>query len=129
MLHMSYEQHKHAWGISVCKKTGPISLILQYAIIQHNSKAGAFLNTLRKFTFMHTKTISKFRTRNLSHHLLTSHTGTPGNHAQFQSIKYKIKWESCSMHFFPCYHLRKWRDRESAMCTLLMHFLMANVIT
>lgn len=60
-------------------------------LIQHNSKAGTFLNTLRKFTFMHTKTISKFRTRNLSHYLLTSHTGTPGNHAQFQSIKYKMK--------------------------------------
>lgn len=70
-------------------------------LIYHNSKDGTFLHTLREFTFMHTKTISKFRTRNLSHYLLTSHIRTPGNHAQFQSIKFKIKWESCSTHFFP----------------------------
>lgn len=70
-------------------------------LIQHNSKAGTFLNILRKFTFMHTKAISKFRTRNLSHYLSTSHIGTPGNHAQFQSIKFKIKLESYSTHFFP----------------------------
>lgn len=70
-------------------------------LIYHNSKDGTFLHTLRKFTFMYTKTISKFRTINLSHYLLTSHIGTPGNHAQFQSIKFKIKWEPCSTHFFP----------------------------
>lgn len=98
LRHLSFQKN---WGFLKTHFQKWVFSHFTVCLIHHNSKAGIFLNTLRKFTFMHTKTISKFRTRNLSHYVLTSHTGTPGNYAQFQSIKFKIKWESCSTYYFP----------------------------
>lgn len=100
LLHVSQKQHKYALRHLSLPKTGVDFYNFTVCSIYYNSKAGAWLNTLRKFTLMHTKPTSKFR-RNLSHYLLTSHTGSPGNHGQFKSIKYQIKWASCSTHSFP----------------------------